>query len=67
MEPTFSARSRVPPNAAHLDRWVKNKDDKRQALTNGMTAVGDKAAKDMRASRIIDPHDKGPPAPRPVR
>ena len=46
--------------AAQHKRWVKNKDDKRQALTNERAAVGDQAAEDMRASRIIDPHDKGP-------
>ena len=53
--------------AGELGRWVKNTDDKRQALTNGMAAVGNQAAEDTRASRIIDPHDTGPPAPRPVR
>ena len=60
MEPTLWTGSRPSAGAAHFRRWVKNKDDKRQALTNEMTAVGDKAAEDMRASRIIDPHDKSP-------
>ena len=46
--------------AGELQRWVKNKDDKRQALTNGRAAVGDQAAEDTRASRIIDPHDTSP-------